>query len=236
MEVYLELMGKILDLPILERPREKALRYGISSLADHELLALIIGKGSKKQSALELGFSLLSDKGGIVNLFQSEIKDLTKYNGISKATALKFVSLFELTKRYEKKKNVENETNEEIDNHFIYLHYRNELINLPNERLILIILNGAKKVIHEATVFIGSENEMPASTREIIGEILASKGKSFYIVHNHPNGNKNHSSADLVFIDQLIYEAKKMNLRLIDSIVISSSGFSSYYQTIEGDI
>ena len=226
-------MGKILDLPLLERPREKALRYGISSLADHELLAIIIGNGSKGNSAIELGFSLLSDKGGIINLFQSEIKDLTKYHGISKVTALRLVSLFELQKRYEKKKNVENEFYQEIDNNFIY---KNELLNLPNERLILIILNGAKKVIHESTVFIGSENEMPASTREIIGEILASKGKSFYIVHNHPNGNKNHSSADLVFIDQLIYETKKMNLRLIDSIVIASSGYSSYYETIDGEI
>lgn len=229
-------MSKIENLPLFERPREKALRFGISSLADYELLAMIIGKGSKEKSALDLAFSLLSDKRGLVGLYQSKMSDLIAYKGISYITALKLLSLFEFHKRYEKQKNLQNENKEELNNNYFFKKYYDELVYLSNERLIVVVLNGSKEIIHESIVFMGSENEMPASTRAILWEILHTNGKYFYLIHNHPNGNKEHSSADLVFIDQLIHETKKLNLRLIDSIVISKDGYSSYFKTIESEI
>ena len=75
-------MGKISDLPALERPREKAIRYGIEKLSDHELIALLIGSGSINSSAIDIAYKMLSDNNGLFHLVKKPFRDLLNYKGM----------------------------------------------------------------------------------------------------------------------------------------------------------
>ena len=222
-------MGKIKELPDYERPREKAKRYGIDTLADHELLALILGNGTKGHSALDIAYQLLTESGGLQGLKEKDYQSFVRYKGISITNALKIAATFELVRRTHETFFLNKEEEKKIDSGFLYEKYRVSLENERVERLILIVLNYQKKVIYETTLFIGDETSMVAQTKIILSAILSQKGKFFYLIHNHPNGTKEHSEEDIVFIDQLSYEAKKMSLRLIDSIVVGQNGYTTYH-------
>ena len=92
-------MAKIKDLPQNERPREKALLFGIEKLSNAELLALLISSGSKKMSSLEIANNLLVKTSGIENLKYLTLDELLEIEGINKAKALNILSIFEIAKR-----------------------------------------------------------------------------------------------------------------------------------------
>ena len=94
-------MKKIKELPVLDRPREKALRYGISSLSTEELLALLIGFGGKDNSALDIAKTILEDSRGLYYLINKNVEELKTYKGISDVKALNLCAIFELVKRYQ---------------------------------------------------------------------------------------------------------------------------------------
>lgn len=223
-------MGKILDLPTLERPREKALRFGVSSLSDHELFAIIIGNGSEGNSAIEIAFSMLNDSGGIGGLINNNVSDLRKYKGINKVKAIKIMAVLEIAKRYESRKTLGDSQRVSINEESLICRYRTIIADDNKERLIIVVLNSARKIVYEGTLFMGSENEMPASTKSILSEILAHCGKYFYIIHNHPNNDYQHSEQDKFFVSQLIHDAKILGIRLINSIVITPDGYSLFYK------
>ena len=97
-------MGKIKDLPMSDRPREKALAEGVDKLSDSELLAIILGSGCKNKSALELSMEMICMFKGLANIFQSNTYELNKCNGISNVKALRILAISELFVRIHKSK------------------------------------------------------------------------------------------------------------------------------------
>ena len=96
-------MGKIIDLPYLDRPREKALRYGIEKLSDYELIALLISSGTKEESATDIAYTMISQNNGLINVINKPLNDLLSFKGIGKAKAIKVSTLITKQKYQERR-------------------------------------------------------------------------------------------------------------------------------------
>lgn len=215
----------IKDLPITERPREKAMRYGFDILSNVELLALIIGSGSKGVSALDIAYELVNKNNGLANLIKLPYQDFLKVKGLSKASALKIEAVFELFKRIN---NLIQDEVEVIDETTIFNKYRISLQQYDQEILGILILNRHKKLLCERIVYKGTKTGMAASIREIFKELLLVGGTYFYIFHNHPSGEVEPSRPDAIFTEQLIEECSKYGFTLVDHLIISNDKYFSF--------
>ncbi len=224
-------LSKIKSLPILERPREKAYRYGIDKLSDHELIAILIGTGTIDHSALDIAYKLLMENKGLFHLVQKPFSDLLSVKGIGKSKAVKIIAAFEIAKRFNSLKANEDEFVSSPDK--IYEKYKYLIANSVQEFLILIVLSSNKKVLHEVNLYKGNEDSLNCSWRQIIQQVLIHNGKYFYIVHNHPSGNHCPSEEDINFTTTLIKESQKLKIKLLDHLIISRNGYFSFLKQNE---
>ena len=220
-------MAKISEIPSSQRPREKVIRYGVESLSDYELLALLINSGCKDYSALDIAHQMINSNGGLVSLIQKPFLDLVKYKGMGKIKAVKLVACFELAKRFQNLKTTEIKTENDIDD--IYKKYRLLIANeFDQEHVFLIILNRKKEIIHEVNLYKGTEESVECSSLEIVREVLIHNGKYFYIIHNHPSGLINPSVEDIAFTKELMITSEKMKLTMLDHLIVSMNGYYSF--------
>lgn len=213
------------DLPPLERPREKALHYGVDTLSNHELLALLIGSGYTDTSASDVAYQLLSESGGLLNLLNKTIYDLLKIKGIGEGKALRLLSCFELVKRIGISHNKPDFLPSTID---LYQKYESKFSQIQKEHVYLIILDKKKRVLHEASLYLGTRKEVSCSAIEIIQQVIVHNGNCFYLIHNHPSGDYHPSEADITFTADLINKAKKLHVEMLDHIIIGESGYFSF--------
>ena len=151
-------MAKIKDLPVLERPREKAYRYGIETLSDYELISLLIGSGCQDNSASDIAYEMIRDSNGLNNLIQKPYVDLLNYKGIGKHKAIKIIASFEIAKRFKLKQEDTDECG--VTSYSIYKRMVMRLSPLNQEYLYLIILDKRKKIVHEVNLYKGNEFSM----------------------------------------------------------------------------
>ena len=154
MEVLLELMATIKELPPTDRPREKALRYGIETLSDVELIALLLNSGYQGNNVIEISTSLLHKYKGIVGLLTVPIKELKKNKGIKDVGALKIALICEFYRRINQK--IYTLEKVKVDNTYLYNKYKSVFYLTNQEQLILIILNKQRRIIFETTLYKGS--------------------------------------------------------------------------------
>lgn len=219
-------MGKIQELPKSERPREKAFRYGIEKLSNMELLAIIIGSGSKEKSALDLAYDLLNSKNGLFALVNTPYQEFTKCKGIKDITAIKLAATFELGKRYEI---LRNDTEKyEVDNDYIFHHVLPQIMGSTREMFILISLNKKKEIIHEETLFLGVEDNVPFSFKHVLSILLIHKTHYFYIIHNHPGGILEPSEIDKEITCKLLIDSRRMGIIMVDHLIINENGYYSF--------
>ena len=223
-------MPKIRDLPLLERPREKALRFGITSLSSEEILALLLGSGGYQNSAIEIARNMLVDSRGLYQLGNKDIKQFEKYKGISTAKALTLSAVFEIAKRYYEKEFEIVEDQEFIDGEYLYNKYHIRLVSNPREIFILVILSKKRQIVHEITLFKGSNNRLNISYREIFHQILLNSGFYIYVIHNHPSGTFKPSKEDVAFTSDLSERCEKVGVVLLDHLIISEEGYYSFYK------
>ena len=219
-------MGAIRNLPLLDRPREKALRYGVSKLSDIELLAIVIGSGYKDNSATEIATNLLTKYGGLSGLEEASITELKKNKGIKNVRALNIAVTFEFYKRLINKTSEQNEVI--IDSEYLYNKYRHVINHATQEHLFLIILNCKKKIIYETVLSKGTSDSIQLFFEDIYRELVSHNGKYYYLVHNHTNGEHTPSKEDIMTTSILSYKSKRAKIPLLDHIIISSSGYYSF--------
>ena len=215
------------ELNYIDIPITKALRFGISTLNDAELLAILLGVGSKDMEGLALANNLLADSLTIFNLASKPYQYFMKFKGISKARAMKLCAVFEIASRYDRRKHIISEPAKTIDSDYIYRRFSNQLFGLDKEVFILVVLNRKMKIIYEKTLYIGTESALSLSLKEIFREILLEKGYYFYVVHNHPNDNLIPSVEDEIFTEELLLQSKKLGFHLLDHLIIGQSGYYS---------
>lgn len=226
MEVLLELMATIKELPSTDRPREKALRYGIETLSDVELIALLLNNGYQGNNVIEISTSLLHKYKGIVGLLTVPIKELKKNKGIKDVGALKIALICEFYRRINQK--IYTIEKIKVDNTYLYNKYKSVFYLTNQEQLILIILNKQRRIIFETTLYKGSGDNFPFDYQDIYKEIVKYDGYSFYLIHNHPSGDCSPTKSDEIATFMISTEAKRNRRPLIDHLIIGDGCYYSF--------
>ena len=219
-------MAIIKELPEYERPREKALRYGVESLSDSELLSLLLNKGYRGSNIIELSTSLLNKYGGIVGLLSVPIIELKKNKGIKDVGALKIALIGEFYKRALERKN--DAKHIKINDEYLFNKYKARFFQSNQEHLILIILNRRKHIIHESILYKGGGNFLKYSFKDIYKELAKYDGKYFYLLHNHPGGDSLPSNEDISATTDIALECKRLGLALLDHLIIGEESYYSF--------
>ena len=221
-------MGKIQDLPVTEKPREKAERFGIESLKDEELLALVINSGTIGHSSLDIARDILFDCGNLSLLINKPSLYFYGFKGLKKARALSIIAALEIAKRVNEKQLFNNEENQVVTSEILFRRYSFRLSGSTQEELIIVILNKNKQIINEQSVYRGDDNNIMINYRDILRLLMIHNGYYFYLIHNHPNNTFLASDADVLFTKKIEEKAKQIHVKLLDHIIISKSGYYSF--------
>lgn len=218
---------KIKDLPDSLRPREKATRYGIKTLSDIELIALLLGTGTKNENVIEVSTKLLSKIGGLEGLIHSNSELITQISGIKQVKALILEAVKEIYIRVENKIDEEpySITREDLINKVIHKYQRS--LGESSQEVLIVVLMKNKKIIQEKILYIGTSSKISISIKDIIREVLLHNANRFYIIHSHPSQIALPSEED-IHMTKLIYEkALLVNVKLVDSIIITQKDYIS---------
>jgi len=221
-------MGKIIDLSTLDKPREKAERFGIEKLSDQELLALIINVGTVGHSSLEIAQELLKDAGSLTNLLNRPHQYFQTFKGLKKVNALKLAAVMEIARRIDEKRHLEKEEKTTISSDALYHRYSLSLMGQVQEIFNIIILNKNKQIVYETTLYKGNANNVIISMRDIVRLILLHNGYYYYLIHNHPNDSLEPSQADIDFTNKIKAKTDKIGVKLIDHLIITKNGYYSF--------
>lgn len=219
-------MATIQELPRLDRPREKGLRYGTDTLSDAELIAIIVGNGYHGENAREIANNLLEKNNGLIGLSKCSQNDLMNYKGIKHAKALLFSAIFEIHNRLLIKELEESE--QEIDSEYLYKKYRPIFSRENQENLALVTVDRKNHITFEKIIYKGTENNVVFSYKEIWRELIIHKAYMFYLIHNHPSNEAKPSTRDKVFTDELFKESNRIKIPLKDHIIIGDDGYYSF--------
>lgn len=215
----------MLNCPIQERPREKAIIYGIETLSNQELIALILRTGNKEMSVLNLAQFLLDEIGGFNALNTVDYQQLIKINGIKKAKAIELIASIELAKRLQNHYEEKMVIKEPKD---AYGYIKNKLMFEKQEKVVLICLNSRLEVVQEKLLFIGSNDAAMLETTEVFQYTLRSGCKRMILIHNHPSGNPTPSKEDMMITEKIRNMAEYLEIELLDHIIVGKHCFYSF--------
>jgi len=208
-----------------KKPREKAIKYGFESLADNELLAIILRTGTKEKNVLILAQDIINYFNGIENLRKVTLKSLINIKGIGKSKALEILSCLELGKRIktiEKQKYYAKIIWPEDVYHLVSDYYQ----DLVQEHFYLLLLNNQNKLVHQNLLYKGTNDTIKVDIKDIIYFAINHKSNKVICVHNHPSGNSEPSLSDLHITQEMKDNFKIFNIVLLDHIII---GLDNYY-------
>jgi DNA repair protein RadC len=220
-------MNKKNNDPYNLMPREKAVKYGVTSLTDVELLAAIIHTGVSGIGVLDLSESILKKAGsnGIGDLANLSFEDLSKIKGIGMAKAIQIRCIIELSKRFAKSRAFKKINFKKAD--LVASYYMEDLRHLKQEHLKLVLLDSKCNFIKDLTLTIGTFNSSLISVRDVFINALRSDAVMIILVHNHPSGDPTPSSADIK-VTREVYEAGKLiGINLVDHIIIGDKLYVS---------
>ncbi|MBX7201514.1 MAG: DNA repair protein RadC [Bacteroidia bacterium] len=210
-----------------DRPREKLLQKGRHVLSEAELLAIIIGTGTRRESAVELARRIMHLSGNnLLELGKKSVEELTRLNGVGPAKAVSIVAALELGRRRQEAAPVQrNHIRQSRD---IYELMGPRIGDLPNEEFWAIAANRSNKVISTRKISIGGIDATTADLRLILRFALDNAASSLIVCHNHPSGNLKPSDSDIRLTSRLKQAAELMDMRLLDHLIITDSGYMSF--------
>ena len=213
---------KIKDLPKVERPREKLIRYGPEKLSNSELLAIILGSGTKERNVIELANKILK-KFSAEELPNLTFNDLKNYPGLGPAKACEIIACFELGKRLLKGKRTK-----------IYLTPKDvwdelkDLHNHKKEHFVIFYLDARNQEIKREIISVGSLNANLVHPREVFEPAVRNLAAQIILAHNHPSGDPEPSEDDLEITKRLVESGKILGIEIIDHIIVAKNGFISF--------
>ena len=221
-------MGKINDLPVSEKPREKAERFGVETLKDEELLAIIISSGTVGHSSLDISRDLLRECHSLNGLLNKPTAYFNTFKGLKNAKSIKLTAVLEIARRISERQRLIYEEKVVVNTDSLYHRYSISLARISQEVLAIVILNKNKQIIFEKVLYQGDDNSIPVNIRDILRLLMIHNGYYFYLIHNHPNDSLLPSESDINFTNKLKEKVKHLNIHLIDHLIISQSGYYSF--------
>ena len=216
---------KVKEMEVEQRPREKALRYGLESLSDLELVALILQSGNKNRSVFEIASVVLKVSEGLSKLMSMHVNTLMQIQGIREVKALQLLASVELSKRVIRSKVYHASIMRPED---VIEWFEFEYGSLPQECFIALYLDTKSKLISHRVLFKGTLNESVVHPREVFKEAFLQNANSVLIAHNHPSGDCTPSKADFEVTYKMVHVAMTMGVNLIDHIIVGQNQYYSF--------
>jgi DNA repair protein RadC len=218
---------KITDWAVEDRPREKLYQKGTSSLSDAELLAILIGSGTKSRSAVDLGRELLSMADNNLNsLGKLSISDLTKIRGIGNARAITIAAALELGRR---RKLAEIPDMPQIKcSREVFELVNPVLADLSHEEFWILFLNRSNRVINRMKLSQGGVSGTVTDVRMIMKKAIENLASGIIVCHNHPSGNLNPSESDTRITQKIKEAGTLMDIQLLDHLIICEKDYYSF--------
>ncbi len=215
----------IRDVPTGERPRERMLKEGVQVLTNQELIAIILGTGTKEESVLQLAQRILYDFNGLRLLKDCSVDELKKIKGIGDSKAVQLLAALELGSRVHKLQQEDRiiiRSPEDVSRYMM-----EDMRFLTQEHFVVLYLNTKNHVIHKKTIFIGSLNASIVHPREVFKEAFRHSAASIICLHNHPSGDPAPSREDIEVTKRLVETGKVVGIELLDHIIIGDKKFVS---------
>ena len=210
-----------------DRPREKLMRLGAEALSNAELLAILIGSGSTKETAVELMKRVLSEcKNNLNTLGKRTIRDLCQFNGIGEAKAITILAACELGKRRQAEKAEERKKLDAATAIYEYMHPKMQ--DLDTEEAWILLMNQNYKLIEAKRISHGGITETAVDIRIIIREALLHNATIVAFCHNHPSNNLRPSNDDNRLTQRIKSACETMRLYFLDHLIITDGAYYSY--------
>lgn len=210
-----------------DRPREKFLLKGKNSLSDSELLAIIMGSGSRDETAVELARKILTSVNNNWNqLSLLTIKDLTKFKGIGEVKAISIATALEIGRRRAAQEIPEKPQISSSNDAYQILKIH--LSDLRTEEFWAVFLNQSNKVIHICQLTQGGINQSIVDIRVLFKTALEHFSTGIIISHNHPSGNLKPSEEDITITKNIKEAGNVMNIQLLDHLIVTQNSYLSF--------
>jgi DNA repair protein RadC len=213
------------EIPKMERPRERLLKYGAKALADYELLAIILRTGTKEESVLEVARNLTMHFPSLNALNEVTLSELQKIRGIGTAKAIELLALGELGRRISTPQRLKHTIASDRD---AYFYLKQKLTNLSQEQLMAVYLNTRNEVIEDKVISVGTLDRTVFHPRDILKWALKYNAYALIMAHNHPSGDASPSDMDLKMTKLMIESAKTMGIVFIDHLIIGNNQYYSF--------
>ncbi len=212
-----------------DRPREKLLSKGIHVLSDTELIAILIGSGSRENSAVELARKILNSvNNNLHELGKLSVSDLQEIKGIGKAKAISVLAALELGKRRKLEDVIQK--HKITGSKDVYEFFYPLLVDLPHEEFWVLILNRSNSIIDKYKISQGGIAGTVIDVRLILKRAINKLASSIILCHNHPSGNLSPSEADIKITKKLNDASQLVDIKVLDHIII---GGNSYYSFLD---
>jgi DNA repair protein RadC len=210
-----------------DRPREKLLLKGTSALSDAELIAILLGSGTAKMSALDVAKHVLAAANNQLHeLAKFSVDDFTKLNGIGEARAITIIAALELGRR---KKETDSEERLKIgSSRDVYDYISRDLTDIAHEEFWIILVNRSNRIIKKIRVSVGGVAGTVADPKIIFKKAIESLASGIILVHNHPSGNITPSQADRDLTKKMKEGGKHLEIQVLDHMIIGGQKYFSF--------
>ncbi|MGI2262097.1 RadC family protein [Candidatus Cardinium hertigii] len=226
-EIYATAPLKIQDWAPEDRPREKLLQKGAATLTDAELLAVLIGSGTRNTSVVVLAQHILKTNGNsLQELAKRSVQELQRFRGIGTAKAIAIVCAMELTRRRTdepcRKKELVNSSSK------AYKLLQPDLTDKSIEEFWILLLNRANYLIKKIQLSSGGTSRTIVDAKFLFRLVLDHQAVSIILAHNHPSGNTTPSTADIALTNSLDKAGKLLDIAVLDHIIFTDRNYFSF--------
>ena len=214
----------LLDLPIEERPRERLLAAGLEALSDAELIAALIGTGTRGSTAVDVARELLASYGDLGSLQRATPADLAERRGLGTAKACALAAALELGRRAQRPRADRASLKTAAD---VYALAAPRLAHLPQEIFLAICLDAKNRVLREARIAGGGLTMVTVLPREAFAPVLREAAPGVVFVHNHPSGDPEPSREDVKLTLALSRAGRVLGVRVIDHVIVGHGRYAS---------
>lgn len=217
------------ELPDDERPREKLLRYGARALDNRDLLALLLGTGTRSLSALGLADRLISRFGSFSGVLTASVEELIAQRGVGIAKATLLVAAAEAARRLAAEpRHFDTPIRSAAD---VARHMLSLMRRLDREEVWVLLLDVKRRVLGTHLVAVGHLTGAPVHPRELFKEAVRRSAAAVIVVHNHPSGDPTPSPEDWALTQRLRQAGEILGIELLDHVIVGDKSYVSLRET-----
>jgi len=214
---------RLKDIPLEERPRERLIKDGPNTLRSHELIAVVLGKGSKKEDVLSIARRIMNDYGTKALSGEIDVKKLTKTLNLTEIQACQIIAALELGRRLFGKARKEIYLNSPGD----VFNYLCNVGNLDKEVMHGLYLDVKNKLLRDEIISVGTVSCSLVHPREVYKPAFTNSAVGVILVHNHPSGDPEPSKEDIALTKRLKKVSEYIDIELLDHIIIGNDDYRS---------